>query len=340
VAPDLSDHQSKILESQAVREIEAAVDVTVIVVSYNTAHLLDKMFASIDASRGHLNTQIVVVDNASRDRSVSLLRDRYPTVELIVNTTNVGFGRANNQAAQRARGRYILLLNTDAFLAPDTLVKTVGFMDLNAKCGVLGVKLVSADGSLQPSCRYFPTPWNTFVNMTGLSRLFPFTRLVDDMSWDHKSLRQCDWVPGCFYMVRREVIKQVGLFDPRYFLYWEEIDHCLAVRRAGWDVIFFPDTTVVHIGGESAASDKPITKIGRQIQALEIESRLLFFRKNHGIFGLVASVLFGMFADILLALKALARLDSDRAVSTVRRSLTMIRLLANTRIASTSTIPP
>ncbi|POZ99712.1 glycosyltransferase family 2 protein, partial [Pseudomonas sp. MWU12-2312b] len=109
-------------------------------------------------------------------------------------------------------------------------------------------------GDLQPSCRYFPTPLNVFMARTGLERFFPGVKKVDDMTWDHNSVRECDWVPGCYYLIRREVIDQVGLFDPRYFLYYEEVDHCKRVKQAGWKVVYYPHTTVVHIGGESAKS--------------------------------------------------------------------------------------
>src|SRR5262245_39549820 len=219
-----------------------SLDVSVVVVNYNTAHLLEELFAALEASRGTLKLQVIVVDNASRDGSVDILRTRYPNVELIENPTNVGFGRANNQALPRIRGRYVVLLNTDAFVAPDTLQNTVDFMEAHPRCGVLGVKLVGRDGALQPSCPYFVTPWNVFHALTGLKRFFPGTRLVDDMSWDHASVRECDWVPGCYYLVRRDVIERVGLFDPRYFLYYEEVDHCRAVRRAGWSVMYYPFT--------------------------------------------------------------------------------------------------
>src|SRR5262245_33380398 len=116
-------------------------DVTVLIVSYNTAHLLDEMFATLEAGRDALKLQVVVVDNASRDGSANVLRTKYPHVELIENRTNVGFGRANNQALPRIRGRYVLLLNTDALIAPNTLRTTVDFMDAHPGCGVLGVKL-------------------------------------------------------------------------------------------------------------------------------------------------------------------------------------------------------
>jgi N-acetylglucosaminyl-diphospho-decaprenol L-rhamnosyltransferase len=313
-------------------------DVTVIVVSYNTAHLLDRMFGTLEAARGSLRLQVIVVDNASRDGSADILRTKYPNAELIENRTNVGFGRANNQALPWIRGRFVLLLNTDAFMAPDTLRTTVAFMEVHTRCGVLGVKLVGGDGTLQPSCRYFPTPWNVFLGSTGLKRVFPGTRLVDDMTWDHASVRECDWVPGCYYLVRREVIERVGLFDPRYFLYYEEVDHCHRVRQAGWNVIYYPFTHVVHLGGESAATEGPLTFAGRQISALQIESQLLFFRKHYGVTGVLTAVSLAMLADALTAsMGLLRRMDTALATQAARHAWIMLRLLVNTKLASRAT---
>jgi GT2 family glycosyltransferase len=314
------------------------VDVSVIVVNYNTAHLLAEMFAALAAGRGALVLQIIVVDNASRDNSVDVLRAKFPDVELIVNTVNVGFGRANNQALARVRGRYVLLINTDAFVAPDTLPLTVAYMDAHARCGVLGVKLVGRDGALQPSCRYDPTPWNLFLAATGMGRFFPRTRLVDDMTWDHASVRECDWVPGCYYLVRSEVIARVGLFDPRFFMYYEEVDHCRAVRKAGFDVIFYPFSQVVHLGGESAASDAAVTRAGRQISALQIESELLYFRKHDGMTGVFAAVSLAMLADAINAAKGLfKRLDTERVAASARHGWTTLTLLFKTALASRPT---
>ena len=202
-----------------------------------------------------------------------------------VNSKNVGFGRANNQLLPQIAAKYVLLLNTDAFVSPDTLTKTVAYLDEHPDCGVLGVRLVGRDGTLQPSCRYFPTPFNLFLTKTGLAQLFPAVGLVDDMAWDHATVRECDWVPGCYYLIRREVIDQVGLFDPRFFLYYEEVDHCRRVKAAGWQVVYFPDTEVVHIGGESAKSAGSLTESGRQLSALQVESELLYFRKHYGLLG-------------------------------------------------------
>jgi N-acetylglucosaminyl-diphospho-decaprenol L-rhamnosyltransferase len=258
--------------------------VSVIIVSYNTIGLLHECIAALEISASGIPFQFIIVDNASTDGSAALIKKDFPYCHLIENTVNVGFGRANNQALQFVQGRYVLLLNTDAFVAPDTLGKTIEFMNTNPKCGILGVRLTGRNGELQPSARYFPTPWNLFLKRSGLHRwtVFNRVRLVDDPDWELDTIRSCDWVPGCYYLVAKKVIDEVGLFDPRYFLYCEEVDHCLATKRAGWSVMCFPGTTVVHIGGESAKTDSAITASGRQIEALRIESELLFFRKNHG----------------------------------------------------------
>jgi N-acetylglucosaminyl-diphospho-decaprenol L-rhamnosyltransferase len=281
----------------------AVVDVTIALVNYNTGHLLGRLFSTIAAAQGDLKLQTIVIDNASRDDSIEILRGQYPFVELIENTMNVGFGRANNQALARMRGRYLLLLNTDAFVGPDTLIKTVRFMEQNPRSGILGVKLVGEDGSLQPSCRFFPTPWNVFLAANGLAKLFPKTRLVDDMAWDHRGTRGCDWVPGCYYLVRKEVIDQVGLFDPRFFLYYEEVDHCRRSHKAGWDVTYYGETEVIHVGGESAKTDAAITRAGRQNARLQVESELLYFRKYYGLPGLIASVILTACGALLATVK-------------------------------------
>ncbi len=149
-----------------------APDISVVVVNYNTGYLLQRMFSALDAARAGLTIEVIVIDNASTDSSADLIERDYPAVILIKNSRNVGFGRANNQALPHIRGRYVLLLNTDAFVEPDTLQKTVEYLDRHSNCGVLGVRLVGEDGSLQPSCRSFPTPWNVFLQRTGLYRLF------------------------------------------------------------------------------------------------------------------------------------------------------------------------
>lgn len=310
----------------------------VLIVNYNTARLLRPMFEACEQAIKGLQARYWVVDNASQDDSVALLRNEFPQAGLEVNTQNVGFGRANNQLLPHVTGDYVLLLNTDAFVAPDTLQCTLAYMQANPSCGVLGVRLVGMEGDLQPSCRYFPTPWNVFLSRTGLGRFFPGTRMVDDMAWDHASVRECDWVPGCYYLVRREVLDQVGLFDPRFFLYYEEVDHCRRVKTAGWQVVYFPDTTVVHVGGESAKSAGKLSESGRQLSALQVESELLYFRKHHGLPGLALHLILATVGTCYLTLKNTLK---HRRWGAWRDELKELRLtlllLWQTRFASHST---
>ncbi|WP_024516269.1 glycosyltransferase family 2 protein [Bradyrhizobium sp. Tv2a-2] len=312
-------------------------DLSVLIVNYNTAHLLDRMMGALSASRSSLRIQVIVVDNCSRDNSVELLRSHFPDVELITSPTNIGFGRANNLALSKAQGRFILLLNTDAFVSADTLSKTVQYMQEHPDCGVLGVRLTCENGDLQPSCRYFPTPWNLFLNRTGLEQVFPATRMVDDMSWDHASVRACDWVPGCYYLISRRAIDLVGLFDPRFFMYCEEVDHCRRVKAAGMNVIYYPHSTVIHLGGESAKADGVLDS-SRQISTLQIESELLYFRKHYGIGGVLTSVFLTVFADIVTTAKRILRFgDPARARAAWRHALTTIKILTATQCAKQPT---
>ena len=312
--------------------IAASPDVSVIIVSYNSEHLLPRTLAALQAGCGQLLVQVIVVDNASRDRSAELLKRDFPNVELIENATNLGFGRANNQAMSLARGRYVLLLNPDAFVSADTLSKIVRFMDDHPRSGVLGVKLVDENGHLQPSAFRFPTPWNLFLNASRLGSLFGRSSLAMQ---DDDGAHPCDWVRGCFYLIRGEVIETSGLFDPRYFLYYEEVDHCHSLRGTAWEVTYYPGTAVTHMGGESAKRDGGVLDGSEQISALHTESELLYFRKHHGLTGVLMSVFLTSLVDLGRALKRLAVLrDPRRALAALGHIRLVVRLLAETRMGS------
>ena len=314
------------------------MDISTIIVSYNTSNLLVEAIGKLKRASSNFETEIIFVDNASADDSVSLIQNVFPDSKLLVNGTNVGFGRANNQALPFAKGRYVLLLNTDAFVAPDSLDKCIAYMNFNPNCGILGVRLEGRDGSLQPCARYFPTPANVFLQRTGLKRWLKDVQMVDEMNWAHDEVRACDWVVGCFYLVRREVIDQVGLFDPRYFLYFEEVDHCLAAKKAGWEVIFYPHTTVIHLGGESAKSEGKITKNGKQLDALGIESELLYFRKHFGIPGLFADVILTLLAELINIFKRIAKKGGPIDLSTSFRRISLVlSIVKKTRLGTKPT---
>lgn len=314
------------------------MDISVILVSYNTEEMTKKALNCLFASTGNFEMEVLIIDNASKDNSAEMLCRDYPHVTLIENKKNVGFGRANNQALPLVKGRYVLLLNTDAFVETDTIAKTVLYMDEHPNCGILGVRLVGRDGVLQPSCRFFPTPWNIFLERTNFKQVFRNARMVDDMSWDHASVRNCDWVPGCYYLIRKELIDQVGLFDPRYFLYYEEVDHCFAAKRAGWEVVFFPGTTVVHIGGESAKKEGEISSKSRQIEALQIESEMLYFRKNHGISRVMQNAFLTTLADGILLMKDILKLRHLNALGRhLSHALLVWNMLMRTRFGKEAT---
>lgn len=312
--------------------------ISVILVSYNTAKMSIKSLDSLFASVGDFELEVFVIDNASKDNSVELISSQYPNVTLIENKENVGFGRANNQALSLIKGDYILLLNTDAFIKADTIQKSIEYMQSNPQCGVLGARLLGQNGELQPSCRYFPTPLNLFVERVGLSQFFPKVRLVDDVNFNAELTQSCDWVPGCYYMIRRQVVNEVGLFDPLYFLYSEEVDHCFAVKKAGWDVIYLADINVVHIGGESAKSVGKISMVSRQVPQLQIESELLYFRKNHGVIGMLSHVLLSNLTDVIQTLKDIIRLKGLQKITyNIKRILAFWQTLFVTGFATRST---
>lgn len=313
-------------------------NISVIIVNYNTGFLLEKCLRPIQNMMPGNGIEVILVDNASSDDSVERLKSNYSDFKTIFNAKNVGFGRANNQALALAKGRYVLLLNTDAFIAPDSISKTIAFMDTNPKCGVLGVRLEGRDGVLQPCCRYFPNPWNSFLHRTGLARFFRHVKMVDDMAWPHDEVRACDWVVGCYYLIRKEVIDQIGLFDPRFFLYFEEVDHCFAAKKAGWEVVFYPHTTVIHLGGESAKSAGEITQSGRQIEAIQMESELLYYRKNLGLAMCIMHITLSILGDLLLLLKRLLkRMDPLQAGLTWQHAKLLLTLFWRTRFATQST---
>jgi N-acetylglucosaminyl-diphospho-decaprenol L-rhamnosyltransferase len=318
--------------------IDGRVEVSILIVNYNSPQLLPRLFASLNPAIRRLSHEIIFVDNASQVDCRDAVMRFAPDAKFIQNSQNVGFGRANNQALKLAKGEFILLINTDAFVCEDTITKTLAFMTAQPRCGILGVKLVGSDGVLQPSCRYFPTPLNVFLLRIGLQRWVPWSKPVDDMTWDHLESRECDWVPGCYYLVRREVIDQVGLFDPRYFLYCEEVDHCRAAKGRGWKVVYFSHTTVVHLGGESAKSLGEINQSGRQISALQLESELLYFRKHYSLAGVVIHLFLVTFSNVWHAGASVLKRGKLSGIALASKNIASIwKLFFATRFANAPT---
>lgn len=206
--------------------------------------------ASVYRSVTSYQYEIILIDNASYDGSVETIKDSYPQVRLIANTDNVGFAKANNQGMQMAKGRYILLLNSDTVIKPDTLDIMICFMDDNLAVGVSGCKVVLSDGSLDKAChRGFPTPLATFFYVSRLAKCFPKNRYFnayhrDDLDADEEYPIDC--LVGAFMMARREAIDQVGMLDEVFFMYGEDVDWCYRMKQAGWLTYYYPRTEIVH----------------------------------------------------------------------------------------------
>jgi GT2 family glycosyltransferase len=266
----------------------AAPDVSIVIVSLNTRDVLRKCLHSVQqeiVAAPHIRVEILVVDNNSTDGSPAMLREEFPQVELLVSTINLGFAGANNLAMRQARGRYILLLNSDAFLQPNALRFAVEHMDATPKAGLGGARLIGEDGAWQPSARMFPTPLHEMLMHTGLAAKYPKSKFFGhaDRTWADPALPAAvEWVPGAFMIIRKCVLDEIGLFDENFFLYYEEVDLCLRIRAAGHEVWYWPDIAVVHIGGESTRKMDHIV-IGSQLTLWRMRAMLLYFRKHHGI---------------------------------------------------------
>jgi len=262
------------------------IDVSIVIVSYNTKELTRECLVSIKKYAGDVSHEVFVVDNASVDGSADMVSEEFPRIQLIRMKENLGFAGGNNPAMKKASGRYVLLLNSDAFLAENVLADTIRYMDNNKEVGVLGCKLTNPDGSMQPSARMLPGPINKILHITGLAARFPSSKFfgrVDFSWWDHSTPRSVGWVVGAFFLIRQSTIDDIGILDDHYFLYFEEIDYCLTARRAGWDVVFYPYAQVVHLGGQSAAkTPAKISSKGKQMISIRITSEFRYYRKMYG----------------------------------------------------------
>ncbi len=269
-------------------------DVSVVIISLNTERVLRECLECLARESAGLKVETLIVDNGSKDGSVAMIRNEFPGVRLIESGENLGFGRANNLAFEQATGRYIVLLNSDAFLQPDSLRISVERMDKDPRIGLAGARLVGRDGSWQPSARMFPSLLTDLFVLSGLANRYPQSKLFGrfDRTWaDQTAPAAVDWVPGAYSIIRREALSKVGPFDPAFFLYYEEVDLCRRIQAAGYSIWYWPDVVVVHIGGESSrqmtqntksAKTLQMSKSGAQLTLWRMRSTLLYYRKNHG----------------------------------------------------------
>lgn len=229
-------------------------DVSVCIVSWNVADDLRACLQSIRAQDTPPTYEVIVADNASSDESVAMVREQFPEVELIVNDRNLGFAKATNQTLRAASGRYLMMLNPDTVLEPDCLAKLVAVADAHPEAGIVAPRLVYPDGSLQYSCRRFPTIAAAVYRNTVFGRLFPSARPAADyimQDCDHDTQHDVDWASGACLLIRREAYEQVGELDEGFVWGSEDVDYCFRMHREGWSVLYSPVTDVIHAVGRS-----------------------------------------------------------------------------------------
>lgn len=268
------------------------IKLSIIIVSYNTKALLQKALSRVYQTRGFTSFEVIVVDNNSHDGSADMVAQEYPQVTLIRNEDNVGFAGGNNPGMKIAEGEYVLLLNSDAFVFDSSLLETVDYMDAHLETGVMGAQLICEDGSPQPSAREFPTPWRKMKVLSGWdarhSNYETFYDYYQDEGKGKPEVRKVDWVPGTYFMIRRKAMEEIGLLDERFFMYYEEVDYCLRAKKKGWTVDFNPKICIIHLGGQSSLStQKSISRTGRQLVDIRVNSEYDYFRKHAGFVSMV-----------------------------------------------------
>ena len=238
-------------------------DIAVIVVNWNAREDLRRCLHSLGAEpKPTVDYCVWVVDNASADGSAAMVEAEFPDAQLIVNTENLGFSKANNQAIAQTNSRYVFLLNSDAAIYPGALEELVAYADAHPKAGVVGPKVLNPDGSLQFSCRRFPSLGAGFFRNTYLGRLFPNNKFARDYlmsDFDHAHDLPVDWVSGCAMLLRRELLTQIGALDERFYMYCEDVDICQRAWEAGYEAVYAPSAVVTHAIGRS--SDKNADKM-------------------------------------------------------------------------------
>jgi hypothetical protein len=265
--------------------MSASLDITIIILSYNTYDLtLQCLLALSKTDWGSLTKEIIVVDNASTDKTVERIKKKFSDVRVIKNSKNIGFAAGNNVGIREAEGRYILLLNSDTEVNPGTLKTMIEFMDTHPKAGASTCKLALPNGSMDPAChRGFPAPWAAFTYMSGLERLFPKTTLFGQYHLGYRPMsvpHEIDCPSGAFFLVRKEVIQAVGLLDEEFFMYGEDIDWAYRIKKQGWEIWFYSDGSIMHLKKQSGREHGDRQ---RRIQAQRnfLTTMKLFYQKHY-----------------------------------------------------------
>ncbi|MDX2077998.1 MAG: glycosyltransferase family 2 protein [bacterium] len=253
-------------------------DVSIIIVSWNVAQLLQDCLQSVYDTVKQLSLEVIVVDSASSDNTVQMIQAHFPQVKLMAQTENVGFTRGNNIGLASAMGRNMFLLNPDTVVLGDTITQMVAYLDEHPKIGIVGPHTFNTDMTHQSTRRRFPTIGTAFFESTWLEGFAP-RKLLDryyarDLA--DNAVGEVDWVQGSALMARREVYDQIGGLDVGYVMFWEELDWCKRAKLAGWGVTYLGTSKLIHHGGKST------DQAGARKHIYFQESKLRYYKKFHG----------------------------------------------------------
>ncbi|MBI5613811.1 glycosyltransferase family 2 protein [Candidatus Gottesmanbacteria bacterium] len=258
------------------------IQVSIIIVSFNTKELLKGCLHSIEASQCPTDAwEIIVVDNASTDGSAQYLKKKNHVVS-VFNDTNVGFSRANNQGISKAHGRYVLFLNSDTELLPNSLQVLLAYMDTYRRVGVVTCRVELANGAIDPAChRGFPTPWAAFTYFFGLERLFPRSIYFSSYHLGYKDMQtihEIDAPTGAFFLTRSEILHTLHGFDEEYFMYGEDLDLAYRIKKAGWPIVYYPKVSILHRKKQSGRSGKN-GEIKKRTDIYFYDTMKIFYKK-------------------------------------------------------------
>jgi GT2 family glycosyltransferase len=257
----------------------AKPDISICIVTYKARDFLQECLRSIEDTTRRLKFEVIVVDNGSQDGTIEFLKNEHPTVSIVQNEVNAGFTRPMNQALHISNGRFLLQLNPDTVVLQDALDKLVGFMDAHSDVGICGPKVLNRDHTLQKSCRRGESrPWAVLSHFLGLANLFPEKKRFGEYQltyMDEDETHQVAGVAGSCMLIRRNVIDRIGYLDERFFAYQEDADLCFRAREAGWKIYYYPESQVIHYGGQGGSRVHPYRSIYEWHR-----SYWIYYRKN------------------------------------------------------------
>lgn len=285
------------------------MNLSIIIVNYNVKYFLEQCLNSVLKAIQEIDSEIFVIDNASVDGSVEMLKKQFPTVNLIQNSNNLGFSKANNQAISKAKGEYILLLNPDTIVEEDCFHKLLSFMTKNKKAGAIGVKMLNGEGKYLPeSKRGFPSPSVAFYKFSGLSKLFPKSKVFGKyhLSFlDSNEIHEVDVLAGAFMFIRKSVLEIIGPLDEDFFMYGEDIDLSYRIQKAGFQNYYYPLTTIIHYKGESSKKNS-LNYVFMFYKAMQIFAKKHFTKQKAYWFSILINLAI-VFSATIAALKRFAK---------------------------------